>query len=169
LAVLILRHLMDTFTSFTLARALHVFAVVLWIGGVGFVTTILIPSLKQIPDINDRLALFEKLEGKFAIQARITTVVTFVTGIYMIEVMGIWSRLLQPQFWWMHLMIIVWVIFTLVLFVFEPWFLHAWFRQQALLDSKKTFKRLHIMHIVLLTVSLFTILGAMLGAHGFRF
>ncbi|PKG38406.1 hypothetical protein [Psychromonas sp. Urea-02u-13] len=160
---------MEAFTSFTLARALHIFAIVLWIGGVAFVTTVLIPSLKQIPDIHDRLALFEKLEGKFAIQARITTVITLLTGLYMIDFMQIWGRFLQAEFWWMHLMVIVWLLFTLVLFVFEPLFLHAWFRKQALIDSKKTFKRVHMMHIILLTVSLITILGAMLGAHGFRF
>tara|TARA_R110001583_G_scaffold67490_3_gene192859 strand:- start:22 stop:504 length:483 start_codon:yes stop_codon:yes gene_type:complete len=160
---------MDTLTSYTLARALHVIAVVLWIGGVAFVTTILIPSLKQIPDINDRLALFEKLEGKFAIQAKITTVISFLTGLYLIDLMNLWGRFLQVEFWWMHSMVLVWLIFTLVLFVFEPWFLHAWFRKQALTDSKKTFKRLHIMHIVLLTVSLITVLGAMLGAHGYQF
>ena len=160
---------MDTLTTYSLARALHIIAVVLWIGGVAFVTTILIPSLKQIPDIHDRLALFEKLEGKFAIQARISTVITFITGLYLIDLMKIWERFLQAEFWWMHMMVIVWLIFTLVLFVFEPWFLHAWFRKQALLDSKKTFQRVHLMHIVLLTLSLITIFGAMLGAHGFRF
>lgn len=160
---------MDSLTGYTIARALHVLAVVLWIGGVAFVTTILIPSLKQIPDIHDRLALFEKLEGKFAIQAKITTLLTFITGIYLIDLMDIWGRFLQVEFWWMHLMVFVWLLFTLVLFVFEPWFLHAWFRKKALIDSKKTFQRVHIMHIALLSVSLLTILGAMLGAHGFRF
>lgn len=160
---------MDIFTRFTLARALHIFAVVLWIGGVAFVTLILIPSLKQITDSQGRMELFERLEGKFALQARITTVVTLITGIYMIEVMGIWGRFLQVEFWWMHAMVLVWAIFTLVLFVFEPLFLHEWFRKQALIDSKKTFNRLHIMHVVLLSVSLTTIVGAMLGAHGFRF
>ena len=160
---------MDTLTGYSLARALHVFSVVLWIGGVAFVTTVLIPSLKQIPDIHDRLALFEKLEGKFAIQARITTVITLLTGLYLIDLMQIWGRFLQIEFWWMHLMVFVWLIFNLLLFVFEPLFLHAWFRKQALINSEKTFKRVFIMHIVLLTLSLITILGAMLGAHGFRF
>ena len=160
---------MDTLTGYTIARALHIFAVVLWIGGVAFVTTVLIPAIKEIPDINDRLALFEKLEGKFALQAKITTVITFLTGLYLIDLMQIWGRFLQLEYWWMHLMVLVWLLFTLVLFVFEPWFLHAWFRKQALIDSKKTFKRVHIMHIFLLTVSLITIIGAMLGAHGYRF
>lgn len=160
---------MDALTGYTVARALHVIAVILWIGGVAFVTTVLIPSIKQIPDIHDRLALFEQLEGKFALQARITTVITFITGLYLIDFMQIWGRFLQAEFWWMHFMVMVWLLFTLVLFVFEPWFLHAWFRKQALIDSKKTFKRVHIMHVVLLTLSLITVLGAMLGAHGFRF
>ena len=160
---------MDTLTSYTLARALHVLAVVLWIGGVAFVTTILIPSLKQIPDINDRLALFEKLESKFAIQARVTTVITFMSGLYLIDLMDIWGRFLLFEFWWMHSMVLVWLLFTLVLFVFEPCFLHAWFRKQALIDSKKTFQRLHLMHIVLLSISIITVLGAMLGAHGYQF
>lgn len=130
---------MDTLTGYTVARALHILAVVIWIGGVAFVTTILIPSLKQIPDISDRLALFEKLEGKFAIQARVTTVITFLTGLYLIDLMQIWGRFLQLEFWWMHLMVGVWFVFTLVLFVFEPWFLHAWFRKKHYRTVKKPF------------------------------
>ncbi len=160
---------MDTLTGYAIARALHIFAIVLWIGGVAFVTTVLIPALKQIHDVDDKLALFEKLEGRFATQAKITTVFTFLTGVYLIDLMQIWDRFSQIEFWWMHLMVFVWLIFTLVLFVFEPLFLHEWFRKQALKNSEKAFKGLHIMHIVLLTVSLVTIVGAMLGAHGFRF
>ena len=38
---------MDDFVYFGLARALHVMGVVLWIGGVAFVTTVLIPSLRK--------------------------------------------------------------------------------------------------------------------------
>lgn len=63
----------------------------------------------------------------------------------------------------------VWLVFSLVLFVFEPLFLHAWFKKQALIDSQKTFNQLHIMHIILLSISLIAIGGAMLGAHGYAF
>jgi len=160
---------MDSVNSYLFARAVHIFAVVFWIGGVAFVTTILIPALKQIPDINNRMELFEKLEGKFAVQAKITTLLTALSGIYLLEVMQIWYRFLLWEFWWMHLMVIIWLLFTLVLFVFEPWFLHNWFRKQALENSVKTFRKLHLMHILLLTISAITIIGAMLGAHGYRF
>jgi len=160
---------MDNFNHFILARALHVIGVLFWIGGVAFVTTVLIPSLKRITDTNNRLALFEQLEGKFGLQAKIATLLTGLSGYYMLEVMNAWDRYLEPQFWWMHLMTLVWAIFTLVLFVLEPLFLHRWFREMALKNSDKTFARLHLMHIILLTLSVVAVLGAVAGSHGFSF
>jgi uncharacterized membrane protein len=78
--------------DFILARALHVIGVVLWIGGMAFATTVLIPSLKEIRDSTNRLALFEQLEGRFAVQAKVATVVTGISGFYMLEVMNAWDR-----------------------------------------------------------------------------
>jgi uncharacterized membrane protein len=108
---------MDNYNYFVLARAFHVIGVVFWIGGVAFVTTVLIPSLRRIKETNDRLELFEKLEGKFGFQAKITTLLTGVSGFYMLEFMQAWERYLDIQFWWIHLMTAIWLIFTLVLFV----------------------------------------------------
>lgn len=85
---------MENFNYFVLARILHVIGVVFWIGGVAFVTNVLIPSLKKIPDIYDRLRLFEKLEGKFSFQAKISTLITGISGIYMIYVVDAWERYL---------------------------------------------------------------------------
>lgn len=160
---------MNDFDFFVLARALHVFGVVMWIGGVAFVTTVLIPSLRRVSNVENRLELFEQLEGRFSLQAKITTVITGVSGYYMLDVMNAWERYLYPQFWWMHLMTFVWGIFTLVLFVLEPLVLHRWFHQQAHKDSEKAFIWLHRMHKVLLTLSLIAIIGAAAGAHGYQF
>jgi len=160
---------MENFSHFVFARTLHVIGVLFWIGGVAFVTTVLIPSLKKITNTDDRLALFEQLEGKFGLQAKIATLLTGLSGYYMLEVLSAWDRYLQPQFWWMHLMTLVWAIFTLVLFVLEPLFLHQLFRKMATKNSDKTFARLHLMHIVLLTLSVAAVLGAVAGSHGFSF
>ena len=56
--------------SLALARVIHVVGIVLWIGGVAFVTTILIPALRRLPSGEERLRLFEALEGRFSVQAR---------------------------------------------------------------------------------------------------
>ena len=50
-------------SAFGLARAFHVLGVVLWIGGVAFVTTTLIPSLRKMLDSDKRLALCKLLAG----------------------------------------------------------------------------------------------------------
>ena len=55
-------------------RTLHVLGVVLWIGGVAFVTTVLLPSVRRLKSPAERVAFFEAIEGRFAWQARVTTV-----------------------------------------------------------------------------------------------
>ncbi len=160
---------MENISYLVLARILHVIGVVIWIGGVAFVTTVLIPSLKKIADTHDRLELFEQLEGKFAFQAKIATLITGVSGYYMLDFLNAWDRYLHLQFWWMHLMTFIWAVFTVVLFVLEPLFLHRWFREQATKDSENAFAWLHRIHIVLLTLSMLAVLGAVAGSHGFNF
>ncbi len=154
------------FSVFVIARALHVLAVVLWIGGVAFVTTVLLPALRAPLDVKGRLAQFEVLEGSFARQARITTVLAGATGFYMLQFLQAWDRYLQPQYWWIHLMTGIWVLFSLVLFVLEPLFLHRYFHELALQDEHRAFTLLQRMHTILLTVSLLAVGAAVLGAHG---
>ena len=160
---------MQDFSYFVFARSLHVAAVVFWIGGVAFVTTVLIPALKKITDADNRLELFEQLEGRFSLQAKVTTLITGLSGFYMLEFMQAWGRYLQPQFWWLHLMTAVWLIFSLVLFLFEPLFLHRWFRERALINSNRAFALLHGMHKILLALSVLTVLGAVAESHGLDF
>ena len=157
---------MRSLELFVVARILHVVGIVLWIGGVAFVTTVLIPALRKLPDTERRFQLFENLERRFALQAKIVTVVTGLSGLYLTWFLDAWSRFADPAFWWMHLMTIVWAIFTLVLFFLEPLYLHRWFSEQAEKDSDNAFRWLHRMHVILLTVSLVAIAGAVAGTRG---
>lgn len=154
---------------FILARVLHVVGVVLWIGGVAFVTTVLIPALKTMQSADNKLELFEQLEGKFATQARVVTLITGLSGFYMMYFLNAWDRYQSIQFWWIHLMTFIWVVFTVVLFILEPLILHRFFSEQAEKNSVVAFIWLHRMHTVLLTLSLIAVLGAVAGSHGFQF
>jgi len=160
---------MDSVDHFIAARVLHVIGVVLWIGGVAFVTTVLIPALNNIPDSSNRLNMFEQLEGRFARQARLVTLLTGLSGFYMLDMMNAWERYQSIQYWWVHLMTFIWVVFTVVLFVLEPLVLHRWFRNFATHDSKRAFVWLHRMHTLLLSLSVLAVLGAVAGSHGFNF
>lgn len=153
----------------TLARVLHVIAVVLWIGGVSMVTTVIIPAVKKMKSKEEQMETFEKIEGRFALQAKITTLITGISGFYMVYVLDAWNRFLEPRYWWFHTMVIVWVLFTIVLYILEPFILHKLFKKYANINPEKTFNIMHKAHWILLILSLITIAGAVAGSHGFLF
>ncbi|NQY88919.1 MAG: hypothetical protein HRT51_14440 [Colwellia sp.] len=158
---------MKDYELFVVARSVHVLAVVIWIGGVAFITTVLLPAIAKIVDSEQRIALFEQLENKFSVQAKVMTLATGISGYYMLDFLNAWQRYQDLQFWWLHLMTLIWFIFTVVLFVLEPLFLHHWFLQQAKKDAEKTFAKIQRMHQVLLTLSLVAVFGAVAGSHGY--
>jgi len=69
-------------------------------------------------------------------------------------------------YWWMHAMIAVWLLFTVVLFVAEPLVLHGWLLARAKVKPEATFRFLEWLHWVWLILSLATVAGAVAGTHG---
>lgn len=151
---------------FTIARVIHILAVVLWIGGVGMVTTVIIPAVKRMRSKEDRIESFEKIEGRFALQAKITTLLTGLSGFYMLYALDGWGRYQDAKYWWLHAMTIIWFLFTVVLFILEPLVLHKLFKEQASKNSEKTFEIMHKAHWILFTLSMITIAASVAGSHG---
>ena len=151
----------------TIARVLHVLGVVLWIGGVAMVTTVLLPATKRMKTPAERVLFFETVERGFALQARVTTLVTGFSGLYLVYKLDLWQRFAHIEFWWMHAMVLVWALFTLVLFVLEPLFLHRWFSERVRRHPESTFTLVTRLHWLLLGMSLVTVAGAVAGSHGY--
>ncbi len=148
-----------------LARVLHVLGVVLWIGGVAMVTFVLLPSLAKMQSPSEAMVFFRQFRQKFAAQARLSTLVVGISGFYMIYALDIWHRFVQWQYWWMHTMVFIWLLFSFMLFVMEP----RGRRQQAPIPTKisaDTFAIIQRKHLKLLLLSLLTIAGAVAGSHG---
>jgi uncharacterized membrane protein len=150
----------------TLARALHVLLIVLWIGGVAFVTTVFLPAVRDLQAAAERVVFFETAERRFGKQARVTTALTGLSGLYMVVRLDLWDRFLSVEYWWMHAMVTVWLLFTLMLFVAEPLFLDRWLLARAKARPEATFKLIERLHWILLALSLITLIGAVLGSHG---
>lgn len=146
-------------------RLLHVIGIVLWIGGVAMVTTVILPEVRLRADAAAKLELFDRIERRFAWQARWSTLLTGASGLYMLIRLESWDRFAMPEFWWMHAMVGVWLVFTIVIFVLEPWFLGGWFRRYALASPERAFTSVIWLHRILLSVSLLTIAGAVAGSH----
>ena len=150
----------------TIARALHVVSVVLWIGGVGFVTTVLLPAIRRLKAPDERMMFFDQIERRFAWQARISTTIVGLTGFYVVYRFNLWDRFRYGVYWWMDAMVAVWLLFTLMLFVAEPLILHRWLLARSRVKPEATFRLIEWLHRVLLFISLVTVLGAVAGSHG---
>jgi uncharacterized membrane protein len=149
-----------------IARALHVVSIVLWIGGVGFVTTVLLPAVRHLKEPNDRLEFFDRIERRFAREARLWVTIVGTTGFYMLVRFDLWDRFRYLAYWWIDAMIAVWLLFTLMLFVVEPLFLHRWLLARTQSKPELTFTLVQWLHRLFLLISLIAILGTVAGSHG---
>ena len=113
------------------ARALHVLAVVIWIGGVSMATTVALPAVRRGDLGEDRFQAFQAIEHRFVWQARTAIIVVGLTGFYMTWRLDLWDRFRTAGFWWMHAMVCLWLLFAFVLFIAEPFILHRHFRRWA--------------------------------------
>ena len=147
-----------------LARAIHVIAVLFWIGGVGFVTWAVMPALRASERPANRLTRFHQVEGHFAWQARIWVALAGASGLWMIYRADMWSRFADLRFWWMHLMVALWAVFALMLFVLEPMVLHR--RMASSTVPEDDFARMMRLHQVLSLLGVVAVFGAVGGSHG---
>lgn len=149
-----------------LARALHVIGIVIWIGGVAMATSVALPAIRRGELGADRLRAFQAFEHRFVWQARSAVILVGLTGLYMIVKLDLWDRFHELAFWWMHAMVCIWLIFALMLFIVEPLILHRRFPGLVAKSPDLAFAWLQRAHVVLLTLSLVAVFGAVAGSHG---
>ena len=148
-----------------IARALHVLAVVHWIGGVALVTLVVLPAVRAAAP-SRRMELFETFERRFSAQARVSVPLAGLTGAWMADRLGLWSRFLDPAAWWLGAMVLVWLVFMAILFVIEPFLVRDSFRQRVLADSDRAFRLVQRTHWMLLGAAVIATAGGVAGVHG---
>ena len=79
--------------------------------------------------------------------------------------LALWGLFADLSYWWMDAMVVVWTLFTLIVFVVEPR-VHRRLAAEAARDPDGVLRRLFRAHIFLLTAAAITILGAVAGANG---
>jgi len=145
--------------KFDILLAVHVLAVVWWVGGVAMVTATLLPIFNRLPP-PERIQRIRQLEARFVNQARVAVVLAGITGFWMLGLTGGFARLRFAYGWWIDLMLLVWVLFTGMLFVAEPLRLPA---RLGLVHKPRAFLALHA---VLLGLALAAIFCGVIGARG---
>lgn len=152
----------------TLARAIHVLTVVHWIGGLAFVTLIVLPFIRSSGSTEEGFAFFESVERRFSWQLRFTVPIAGAAGLWMTWRMQLWERFLDPHFWWMAAMLLFWIFFMAMIFLIEP-SLHDRFRESVSGEPFAAFRAMMALHAFLLICAAAIIFGAVAGAHGAYF
>ncbi len=150
-----------------LLTAIHVTIVVLWIGGVSFVTIVIFPMLVQMDDSLEKILMFQRIENVFAKQARYYAWTAGVTGFILLYMKGLHTMLFTRYTVGVSAMLVAWLFYTFVL-TFEKRIFRIVFRDPQKYDSAKVFRLLARFHWIILGVSLAAIFFGVWAGHGGR-
>ena len=145
--------------------AIHVLAVVIWIGGVAFVTIIIFPMIMRMEGSSEKMMLFQGIEHRFEKIAKISVAVVGLTGGWMLQLTGGWKTLFSAGGIGPTLMVSVWTFYVLVL-LFEPRLFKAISRGETQQKTSRVFFRLTVFHWVVLVLSLLVIGVGVWSDHG---
>lgn len=140
------------------ALTIHVLSIVIWIGGVAFVTMIIFPLIQRTQNSLEQVIMFQGVEHRFGKIAKVMVIVTAISGSYLIHESGLSLGV--------EIMIIVWAMYASLLFFFEkPLFKRIFSKPPGEeLDTKQVFLRLQIFHWIVLGLSFFAIaIGIWIG------
>jgi len=155
---------------FYLMHIIHLLTVILWIGGLAFVTIIILPMAIRNPDALGKVLMFQRVEHKFAPMARIYVLITGITGFVMVFLMG-WHRLYFTRAGApLTVMTLIWVFWFVMLWGLEPLVIKKMLEKMAKsgekMEIETIFARMNRLHWMMVIISLVAATAGALVAHG---
>lgn len=95
---------------------LHVISVVIWIGGVSFVTLIVFPALGRMEDSMAKVSFFMGFEKMFQLLAKILIIIVGSTGILLFLERGGFVALTQEETFLLSYKFFIWLFYFILLF-----------------------------------------------------
>lgn len=141
------------------ALIIHIVSIVIWIGGVAFVTMIVFPMIQRTQSSFEQVMTFQGIEHRFSRIAQVTVLLAGASGLYLIYEKG-----LSPGIW---VMIFIWSLYASLLFFLEKILFKKLFSTPTgeQLDTKQIFFRLQVFHWIILVLSFSAIAAGIWTAH----
>jgi uncharacterized membrane protein len=144
--------------EYVVALIIHILSVVIWIGGVSFVTLVTFPMILRMDKSLEMVLMFQGVEHRFAGIAKVMVVLAGLSGFYLIYEKG-----LSLAVW---IMIIIWAFYASLLFGLEKLIFKKLFsKPEDQSDMKKVFNLLQTFHWVVLGLSFLAIVAGVYEAH----
>lgn len=156
---------------FAIMHIIHLLTVIIWIGGLAFVTMIALPMAIRNPDPLQKVLSFQRVEHRFAPMAKYYNIVVGITGLVMILQTGWYKTLFTKAGIPLTFMVMVWVFWFVMLVGLEPIIIRKMLERMAksgdAMSIEGVFRKMNRMHWMLLMVSLAASVAGALVAHGF--
>ena len=143
---------------YIIALIIHVLSIVIWIGGVAFVTLVTFPMILRMEKSLEMVMVFQGVEHRFGKIAKVMVILAGLSGLYLLSVKGF-----SAGVW---IMIVLWVVYAALLFGLEKMIFKKLFsRPGEQADMKTVFNMLQAFHWVVLGLSLSAIAAGIWAGH----
>ena len=141
------------------ALTIHILSIVIWIGGVAFVTMITFPMIQRVDKSLEQVMMFQGVEHRFSKIAKVMVILAGLSGFYLIYEKG-----LSFGVW---VMMSVWAFYASLLFGLEKLIFKKLFSAPSgeQLDTKKVFNILQVFHWFVLTLSFLAVAAGIYAGH----
>lgn len=140
------------------ALTIHILSVIIWIGGVSFVTLVTFPMILRMEKSLEMVMVFQGVEHRFGKIAKVMVILAGLSGLYLIFEKG-----LSIGVW---IMIILWAFYAALLFGLEKLIFKKLFsKPEDQSDMKKVFNFLQVFHYVVLGLSFLAVAAGVFEAH----
>jgi uncharacterized membrane protein len=99
----------------TILLIIHVMGVIIWIGGVAFVTTVIFPLMYQTGESLEKGLLFQRVEHRFASMVRWLISIVGITGFWLLYAEYGFGVLAQKHGFGILIMIFAWALYAGIL------------------------------------------------------
>ena len=155
---------------FLLMHIVHILTVILWIGGLAFVTGIVLPMVIKTPDALQKVLTFQRIEHRFAPLAKAYNIVVGITVFIMVWQTGWYELYFTKDGWALTFMTAVWLFWFIMLVGLEPIVIRKMLdrmaREGATMDIDGIFKKVKTLHWFMVAISLAAAAAGAIAAHG---
>jgi uncharacterized membrane protein len=144
---------------------IHVIGVIIWIGGVAFVTMVIFPMMYQTEGSLEKALLFQRVEHRFAGMVWWLIAIVGVTGFWLLYAKYGFGILAQQQGIGILIMIFAWTLYTVIL-LSERKIFGKIFADPEKIDMNNALRIINGMHWALLVISFSAVAGGVWFGHG---
>jgi uncharacterized membrane protein len=148
----------------TILLIIHVIGVIMWIGGVSFVTMVIFPMMSRTGGSLEMALLFQGVEHRFAGIVRWLIGIVGATGLCILYVKYGFAILLEMRGVGILIMIIVWLLYTVII-LSERKIFGKIFADPNKTDMNKALRTINLMHWFLLLFSFSAVAAGIWFSH----